>query len=130
MSIIGCHNCSYSAILNSLFLQIQLYDTFSLSLSFMCIVYCAIELKISFMVFIKQLQPRIFVQCKCCYTDWILPFKVRVLGSITLPGMAKITSFLFLHFFPSLHCAFSQGICVPVGRVLRVYGPSYRILRP
>ena len=33
VSIIGCHNCSYSAILNSfLYLQIQLYDTFSLSL--------------------------------------------------------------------------------------------------
>ena len=37
VSIIGCHNCSYSAMLNSfLYLQIQLYDTFSLSLSFMC----------------------------------------------------------------------------------------------
>ena len=32
VSIIECHNCSYSAILNSfLYLQIQLYDTFSLS---------------------------------------------------------------------------------------------------
>ena len=47
LSIIGCHNCSYSAILNSfLYLQIQLYDTFSLSLSFMRIGYCAIELRI------------------------------------------------------------------------------------
>ena len=37
VSIIGCHNCSYSAILNSfLYLQIQLYDTFSLSLSPSC----------------------------------------------------------------------------------------------
>ena len=33
LSIIGCHNCSYSAILNSfLYLEIQLYDSFSLSL--------------------------------------------------------------------------------------------------
>ena len=31
MSIIGCHNCSYSAILNS-FLYLQLYDIFFLSL--------------------------------------------------------------------------------------------------
>ena len=46
VSIIGCHNCSHSAILNRfLYLQIQLYDTFSLSLSFMCIGYCAIELR-------------------------------------------------------------------------------------
>ena len=43
---IGCHHCSYSAILNSfLYLQIQLYVTFSLSLSFMCIGYCTIELR-------------------------------------------------------------------------------------
>ena len=46
VSIIGCHNSSYSTILNSfLYLQIQLYDTSSLSLSFMCIGYCAIELR-------------------------------------------------------------------------------------
>ena len=33
VSKIGCHNCSYSAMLNSfLYLQIQLYDTFSISL--------------------------------------------------------------------------------------------------
>ena len=39
VSIIGCHNCSYSAILNSfLYLQIQLYDTFSLSPS------CALDI--------------------------------------------------------------------------------------
>ena len=76
LSIIGCHNCSYSAILilNSfLYLQIQLYDTFSLSPS------CALELcyrikNISFMVFIKQLKPRIFVQCKYYSTDWSLAF--------------------------------------------------------
>ena len=39
VSIIGCHNCSYSAILSSfLFLQIQFYDTFSLSPS------CALDI--------------------------------------------------------------------------------------
>ena len=40
VSIIGCHNnCSYSAILNSfLYLQIQFYDTFSLSPS------CALDI--------------------------------------------------------------------------------------
>ena len=48
--VIGCQNFSFSAILNSfLYLQIQLYDTslsLSLSLAFMCIRYCAIELRI------------------------------------------------------------------------------------
>ena len=45
VSIIDCHNCSYSAILKSfLYIQIQLYDTFSLSLYIMCNGYCAIEL--------------------------------------------------------------------------------------
>ena len=42
VSIIGCHNCSYSAILKSfLYLQIQLYDTFSLSLLHVHWIYCA-----------------------------------------------------------------------------------------
>ena len=37
VSIVSCHNCSYSAILNNcLYLQIRLYDTFSLSLSPSC----------------------------------------------------------------------------------------------
>ena len=39
VSIIGSHNCSYSALLNSfLYLQIQLYDTLSLSPS------CALDI--------------------------------------------------------------------------------------
>ena len=39
VSIIGCHNCSYSAIYNRyLYLKIQLYDTFSLSPS------CALDI--------------------------------------------------------------------------------------
>ena len=45
VSIIGCHFilCDINSFL---YLQIQLYDTFSLSLSIMCIGYCAIELRI------------------------------------------------------------------------------------
>ena len=38
VSIIGCHSCSYSAILIVSYLQIQLYDTFSLSPS------CALDI--------------------------------------------------------------------------------------
>ena len=45
VSIIGCHFI-LCYINNFLYLQIQLYDTFSLSLSIMCIGYCAIELRI------------------------------------------------------------------------------------
>ena len=45
VSIIGCH--FILCYINSfLYLQIQLYDTFSLSLSIMCNGYCAIELRI------------------------------------------------------------------------------------
>ena len=43
VSIIGCHNCSYSAIL-IVFCTFKFSSmTLSLSLSFMCIGYCAIE---------------------------------------------------------------------------------------
>ena len=46
VSIIGCHNCSYSAIL-ILFCTFKFSSmTLSLSLSFVCIGYCAIELRI------------------------------------------------------------------------------------
>ena len=125
MSIIGCH--FILCCINSFqYLQIQLYDTFSLSLSIMCNVYCAIELRISFMVFIKQLKPRIFVQCKCCNTDWSLAFtKVRVVGLNPIPG----TGSFFLPFFSStsfllsLDCAFTQ-VCMRVcGQVLCVFDP-------
>ena len=86
VSIIGCHNCSYSAIL-IVFCTFKFSSmTLSLSLSFMCIGYCAIELKnIPFMVFIKQLKPRIFVQCNCCYTDWSLAFKGEGCGFESTP---------------------------------------------
>ena len=46
VSIIGCHNCSYSAIL-IVFCTFKFSSmTLSLSLSFMCIGYCAIEVRI------------------------------------------------------------------------------------
>ena len=46
----------------------------------MCIGFCAIELRIYPSWYIKQLKPKIFVQCKCCYTTRALPFKVKVVG--------------------------------------------------
>ena len=46
VSIIGCHNCPYSTIL-IVFCTFKFSSmTLSLSLSFMCIGYCAIELRI------------------------------------------------------------------------------------
>ena len=131
VSIIGCHHCSYSAIL-IVFCTFKFSSmTFSLSLSFMCIGYCAIKNIISFMVFIKQLKPRIFVQCKCCYTDWSLASKVRVVGSN--PGTGSFFfSFPPLLSFLSLHCAFTQ-VCMRVcgqGPARLSGGPSYHRLRP
>ena len=61
VSIIGCHNCSYCAILK--------FSSMALSLSLLHVhwILCyRIKNIISFMVFIKQLKPRIFVQCNCC----------------------------------------------------------------
>ena len=46
----------------------------SLSLLHVHWILCYRIKNISLMVFIKQLKPRIFVQCKCCYTDWSLAF--------------------------------------------------------
>ena len=127
VSIIGCHNCSYSAILSIfLYLQIQLYEIFSLSLLHVHWILCNRIKNISFIVFIKQPKPRIFVQCKCCYTTGALLFKVRDLGSIPLP---EIGSF-FLSFFSSTSFLASltltalrvyPGVCTYVGRVLRIY---------
>ena len=45
VSIIGCHSCSYSAIL-IVFCTFKFSSMTLLSLSFMCIGYCAIELRI------------------------------------------------------------------------------------
>ena len=72
VSIIGCHNCSYSAIL-IVFCTFK-FSSMTLSLSLLHVhwILCYRIKNISFMVFIKQLKPRIFVQCNCCYTDWSL----------------------------------------------------------
>ena len=74
VSIIGCHNCSYSATL-IVFCTFK-FSSMTLSLSLLHVhwILCYSIKNISFMVFIKQLKPRIFVQCKCCYTDWSLAF--------------------------------------------------------
>ena len=81
VSIFGCHNCSYSAILIVFYtFIIQFYDTLSLSLLHVHWILL-LNKNITFMVFIKQLKPRIFVQYKCCYRTGALPCKV-VVGSI------------------------------------------------
>ena len=71
----------------------------------------------SFMVFIKQLKPRIFVLYK---QTGALTFKVKVVNSIPSLGL----EFFFLSFPPllsllSLHVY--PGVCASVGRVLCVY---------
>ena len=47
------------------------------------------------MVFIKKLNPRIFVQCNCCYTDWSLAFYGEGCGFESTPWDWK----KFLPFF-------------------------------
>ena len=99
VSIIGCH--FILCYINSfLYLQIQLYDTFSLSLHHVQWILCYRIKNISFMVFIKQLKPRIFVQCKCCYTDWSLAFEGEGCGFESPPWDWKF--FFFLSFPPLL----------------------------
>ena len=102
VSILGCHNCSYSAIL-IVFCTFK-FSSMTLSLSLLhvhWILWYRIK-NISFMVFIKQLKPRIFVQCNCCYTDWSLAFEGEGPRFESTPwDWKKISSFLFLHFFPS-----------------------------
>ena len=46
------------------------------------------------MVFIKQLKPRIFVQCNCCYTDWSLAFQGEGCGFESPPWDWKFFFFL------------------------------------
>ena len=124
VTIIGGHNCSYSAIL-MLFLQIQLYDTISLSHLHVHWILCYRIKIISFIVLIKQLKSRIFVQCKYCYTTGAFPFKVTVVGSIPLPGTASffLPFFSSISFFasltPTVLCVY-PGVFSSVGRVLRV----------
>ena len=62
VSIIGCHNCSYSAIL-IVFCTFK-FSSMTLSLSLLHVqwILCYRIKNISFMVFIKQLKPRNFVQ--------------------------------------------------------------------
>ena len=135
VSIIGCHNCSYSAIL-IVFCTFKFSSmTLSLSPSFVCIGYCAIELRIiSFMVFIKQLKPMTFVQCTCCYTDLSLAFQGEGCGFESPPWDWKFfSSFLYLHFFPSFPYTARLPSCMRVyGQVpVRLSGgPSYHRLRP
>ena len=128
VSIIGCHNCSYSIILIVFCTFKFISMTLSLSLLHVHWIICYRIKNISFMVFIKQLKPRIFVQCNCCYTDWslaiqtgALPSKVRVVGSNPLPGTGKkiLPFFSSTSFLPFLTCAFTQ-----VYDVLRVCGKS------
>ena len=79
---------------------------------------------ISFMVFIKQLKPRIFVQCNYCYTEWSLAFQGEDCGFESPPWDWK---FFFLPFFsstsflPFLTLHVYPVVCVSVGRVLCVY---------
>ena len=115
VSIIGCHNCSYSAILNSfVFLQIQLYDA------------CTIELRIYGKLKLRMCSVNVATQ------TGVLPFKVRVVGSIPLPRTASF----FLPFFSStsfltfLTLRIYPGVCASVGRVLRVYLAGLHRLRP
>ena len=124
MSIIGCHNCSYSAIL-IVFCTFK-FSSMTLSLSLLHVhwILCYRIKNISFMVFIKQLKPRILCSVIVAIQTGALPSKVRVPGSNPLPGTGKkFSSFLFLLFFPSFpqHCAFTQVVCASVGRVQRVY---------
>ena len=62
VSIIGCHNCSYSAIL-IVFCTFK-FSSMTLSLSLLHVhwILCYRIKNIFFMVFIKQLKPRNFVQ--------------------------------------------------------------------
>ena len=71
VSIIGYHSCSYSAIL-IVFCTFKFSSMTLLSLLRVHWILCYRIKNISFMVFIKQLKPRIFVQCNCCYIDWSL----------------------------------------------------------
>ena len=117
MSIIGCHNCSYSAIL-IVFCTLKFSSmTLSLSLSLLHVhwILCYRIKNISFMVFIKQLKPRIFVQCNCYYTDWSLAFQGEGCGFESPPWDWKFfSSFLFLHFFPSFPYTMRLPSCMRV----------------
>ena len=106
VSIIGCNKCSYLLIIFCTFKFSSM--TLSLSLLHVHWILCYRIKNISFMVFIKQLKPKIFVQCNGCYTEWSLAFK----REDPLPGTGRF----FLPFFSStsflpfltLRCVFTQ----------------------
>ena len=96
---------SYSAILivSCTFKFRSMTLSLSLSLHHVQWILCYRIKNISCMVFIKQLKPRTFVQCKCCNTDWSLAFEDEGCGFESPPWDRKFFFFLsFLHFFPSL----------------------------
>ena len=134
VSIIGCHSCSYSAIL--IVFCIFKFSSMTLSLSLLHVhwILCYRIKNISFMVFIKQLKPRIFVQCNCCYTDWSLAFQGEGCGFESTPwDWKKISSFLFLHFFLSFPYPTRLPRCMSVcgkSPARLSGGPSYHRLRP
>ena len=126
VSIIGCHNCSYSAIL-IVFCTIKFSSmTLSLSLIHVHWVLCYRIKNISFMVFIKQLKPRIFVQCNCCYTDWSLAFKGDVVGSNRLPGTGNffLPFFSSTSFLPFLTMRVCPGVCAFAQVYVRLWAGS------
>ena len=89
----------------------------TLSLSLLRVYWTLLLNKnISFMVFIKQLKPRIFVQCKCCYRTGALLCKVRFVDSILLSGTGI---FFFLSFPPLLFPCFPYTDCTAC--LTRVY---------
>ena len=131
MSIIGCHNCSYSAIL-IVFCTFK-FSSMTLSLSLLRVhwILCYRIKNICFMVFIKQLKPRSL--CSVILLYRLEPCLPRVVGSNPLPGTGSFfSSFPPLVSFLSLHCASTQ-LCMRVcGQdPARLSGwPSCHRLRP
>ena len=113
---------SYSAIL-IVFCTFKFSSMTLLSLSLYHVrwILCYRIKNISFLVFIKQLKPRIFV-------------KVRVVGSNPLPGTGSFfSSFLFLHLFPSFPYTARLPRCMRVcgqSPARLSSGPSYHRLQP
>ena len=114
VSIIHCHNCSYSAILNSfLYLEIQLYDSFSLSLLHVHWILCYRIKNISFMVSQSNWSQRYLCsvndaeQLEPCLLRWGLWVRFPSLGleENFFLSFPPLLSLLSLHW---LRCAFTQ----------------------
>ena len=120
MSIIGCHNCSYSAIL-IVFCTFK-FSSMILSLSLLHVqwILCYRIKNISFMVFIKQLKPRIIVHVIVAIQTGALPSKVRVVGSNPLPKTGK----KILPFFSSTSFLPFLTLCVYPGVYARLWEES------